>query len=92
LASHRQTPSLTRDDELLDFATRYGVSSYHLNGTAHMGPGSDPLAVVDARLRVYGVSGLRVADSSVMPSIPSANICAAAMMIGEKAADLLRVP
>lgn len=77
------------DDELLDFARRYGVSSYHLNGTAKMGPSSDALAVVDPQLRVYGLSGLRIADSSVMPSMPSANVCAATMMIGERAAALI---
>ncbi|SMG60383.1 GMC family oxidoreductase [Paraburkholderia susongensis] len=78
------------DDELLDFARRYGVSSYHVNGTARMGPDGDPLAVVDPQLRVHGVQSLRVVDSSVMPSMPSANICAATMMIGNKAADLIR--
>lgn len=78
------------DDELLDFAKRYGVSSYHLNGTAHMGPKDDPYAVVDAELKVYGIEGLRIADSSIMPSILSANICAGTMMIGEKAAALIR--
>lgn len=85
-------PRLTSDDELLDFAKRYGVSSYHLNGTARMGPRSNPMAVVDPQLRVHGVARLRVADSAVMPTIPSANICAATMMIGEYAADLLRRP
>jgi choline dehydrogenase len=82
--------TVQRDDELLDFVRRYGVSSYHLNGTARMGPASDPQAVVDAQLRVHGLAGLRVADASVMPGIPSANTCAASMMIGEKAADLVR--
>ncbi|KQP39703.1 GMC family oxidoreductase [Pseudorhodoferax sp. Leaf274] len=83
-------PDVQRDDELLDYVRRYGVSSYHLNGTARMGPASDAMAVVDAQLRVHGVAGLRVADASVMPEIPSANTCAASMMIGEKAADLVR--
>src|SRR5699024_10334771 len=78
------------DNELLDFAKRYGVSSYHVNGTARMGPADDKLAVVDSRLRVHGIQNLRVVDSSVMPSIPSANTCAATMMIGNKAADLIR--
>ncbi len=78
------------DNELLDFARRYGVSSYHVNGTARMGPADDKLAVVDSRLRVHGIQNLRVVDSSVMPSIPSANTCAATMMIGNKAADLIR--
>jgi choline dehydrogenase len=81
--------SLTRDDELLDFARQYGVSSYHLNGTARMGPTSDSLAVVDDQLRVHGMQRLRIADSSIMPKMPSANICAATMMIGEKASDLV---
>lgn len=99
-----QTPELARyvqeetlpgrqvstDDELLAFARRLGVSSYHLNGTAHMGPSSDPTAVVDDQLRVYGLERLRVVDSSVMPTIPSANICAATMMLAEKASDLIR--
>ena len=83
-------PAAQSDAELLDFARRYGVSSYHQNGTAHMGPDSDPNAVVDDQLRVRGLEGLRIADSSVIPSIPSANICAATMMIGEKAADMIR--
>lgn len=82
-------PQAQTDDELLDFARRFGVSAYHLNGTARMGPASDQEAVVDAQLRVHGLDGLRVADASVMPSITSANTSAATMMIGEKAADLL---
>lgn len=82
--------AIDSDDELLDFARRYGVSSYHLNGTAKMGPASDALAVVDSQLRVYGLQGLRIADSSVMPKMPSANVCATTMMIGDKASDLIR--
>ncbi len=81
-----------RDDEVFDFIRRYGVSSYHLNGTARMGPAGDAGAVVDASLRVHGVERLRVVDASVMPRITSANTCAATMMIGEKAADLIRMP
>lgn len=83
-------PLCESDSELLDFARRFGVSSYHVNGTARMGPADDKFAVVDAQLRVHGVQNLRVIDSSVMPSMPSANICAATMMIGNKAADLIR--
>jgi choline dehydrogenase len=80
---------VTSDEALLNFARRYGVSSYHVMGTAKMGPASDPMAVVDDQLRVHGLEGLRVADSSVMPSMPSANTCAATMMIAEKASDMI---
>ena len=78
------------DDELLSFAKQYGVSSYHVNGTARMGAADDKLAVVDHELRVHGVQNLRVVDSSVMPSMPSANVCATTMMIANKASDLIR--
>ena len=90
LAESLPGPQLQSDDELLDFARRFGVSSYHLNGTARMGPATDRTAVVDDQLRVHGMQGLRVVDASVMPTIPSANICAATMMIAEKAADMIR--
>ncbi|MGI4859958.1 MAG: GMC family oxidoreductase [Janthinobacterium lividum] len=77
------------DAALLQFAKRYGASAQHLVGTAKMGGRHDPLAVVDAQLRVHGLTGLRIADASVMPNTPSANTCAVTMMIGEKAADLI---
>jgi choline dehydrogenase len=78
------------DDELLDFARHYGSTSYHLIGTARMGPASDPTAVVDDELRVHGMQGLRVVDASIMPVMPSANTYASTMMVAEKAADLIR--
>jgi choline dehydrogenase len=80
----------TTDEELLQFIRHYGVSSYHLNGTARMGKAEDAMSVVDDECRVHGIQNLRIADSSVMPTIPSANICAATMMIAEKVADLIR--
>lgn len=83
-------PAKVSDSDLLDFARHYGVSSYHVNGTARMGISGDPMAVVDPQLRVHGLDGLRVVDSSVMPVIPSANVCAATMMIAEKASDMIR--
>lgn len=55
-----------------------------------MGPAWDKEAVVDPRLRVYGVSGLRVVDASIMPTIPSGNTNAPAIMVGEKGADLIK--
>ena len=71
-------------------ARQYGSTSYHLIGTARMGPAPDPTAVVDDQLRVHGMQGLRVADASIMPSMPSANTYATTMMIAEKASDLIR--
>ncbi|XP_049793242.1 glucose dehydrogenase [FAD, quinone]-like isoform X2 [Schistocerca nitens] len=63
---------------------------YHPVGTCKMGPHTDPAAVVDARLRVHGVRGLRVVDASVMPTIVTANINAPVVMIGEKGADMIK--
>lgn len=77
------------DDEWLGFARQYGNSSYHLVGTCKMGPASDPMAVVDHRLHVHGIDGLRVIDASIMPVIASANTYASTMMIAEKGADLI---
>lgn len=81
--------AVNSDDEWLGFARQYGVSSYHLVGSCKMGPASDSLAVVDEQLRVHGVAGLRVADASIMPLMPSCNTYAPTMMIAEKAADLI---
>ncbi|MCK0151118.1 GMC family oxidoreductase N-terminal domain-containing protein [Marivita sp. S6314] len=76
------------DAQLLDHARRACGTVFHQCGTCAMG--RDPArSVVDARLRVHGVAGLRVADASVFPTIPSGNTNAPAMMVGEKAADVL---
>ncbi|MGE3783128.1 MAG: GMC family oxidoreductase, partial [Alphaproteobacteria bacterium] len=83
-------PAAQSDDELLDFARRYGSTCYHLIGTARMGPASDPSTVVDDELRVHGTDGLRVVDASIMPNMPSANTYASTLMIGEKASDMIR--
>ncbi|MDT7953582.1 MAG: GMC family oxidoreductase N-terminal domain-containing protein [Acetobacteraceae bacterium] len=78
------------DDELLAFARENGTTTYHLIGTAKMGPASDPTAVVDDELRVHGLQALRVIDASIMPSMPSANTYATTLMIAERGADLIR--
>lgn len=83
------TTLLDLDRRALEAAVKEAVSTYsHLSCSARMGTG--PEAVVDPQLRVRGVEGLRVADASVMPSVVSCNTNAAAVMIGEKAADLVR--
>jgi choline dehydrogenase len=77
------------DEDLLDYARQRGGTAWHFMGTCRMGTAHDASAVVDAQLRVHGLEGLRVADASVMPAMPSGNTGAPTMMIAEKAADLL---
>ena len=81
--------NLNSDEELLDFARSTGNTGYHLIGTCMMGPASDPLAVVDSKLKVHGLHSLRVIDASVMPRMVSANTYASTLMIGEKGSDLV---
>ncbi|KAJ02632.1 GMC family oxidoreductase [Sulfitobacter mediterraneus] len=86
---HAPGPGIGVDDEaaILDWARRTAVTIYHPTGTCKMG--TDSMAVVDPRLRVHGIKGLRVADASIMPRIVSGNTNAPAIMIGEKASDLI---
>ena len=86
---YRPKESLPMDDyeATLDWARNNTASIYHPTGTCKMGDGKD--AVVDARLRVHGIAGLRVADCAIMPEIVSGNTNAPAIMIGEKASDLI---
>nr|XP_013189586.1 unnamed protein product [Amyelois transitella] len=78
-------------DEYWDcFIRQYTMTIYHVSCTAKMGPSSDPMAVVDPQLRVYGIEGLRVIDASIMPTITNGNINAPVIMIGEKGADLIK--
>jgi choline dehydrogenase len=89
-AEFQPGPTVESDDELLDYARRRGGTVYHPTSTCKMG--SDPMAVVDAELKVHGVDALRVADASIMPTVVSGNTNAATIMIGEKLADMVRQP
>ena len=85
-------PSARDDDEasLMKAAGDIGTTIFHPVGTGKMGRDSDPTAVVDQRLRVMGISGLRVIDASIMPAITSGNTAAPTMMIAEKGAAMVR--
>ncbi|EEA02643.1 glucose-methanol-choline oxidoreductase [Burkholderia sp. H160] len=85
----RPGPSIQSDEEIIDLFKRSGTTGYHAVGTCKMGPNSDPMAVVDDRLRVRGVHGLRVVDCSVMPTMVSGNTNAPVMALAWRASDLI---
>ena len=91
IEEHAPGPDIGDDDDekLLNWVRETATTIYHPTGTCRMGPPSDRTAVVDERLRVHNVPGLRVADASIMPRIVSGNTNAPAIMIGEKASDLI---
>jgi choline dehydrogenase len=81
-------PDVQSDDELLHYARQIGSTVFHATCSCRMGP--DPMAVVDDRLRVRGLDGLRVIDASVMPAVTSTNTNAPTIMIAEKGAAMLK--
>lgn len=83
-------PSVQADAALSEYGRSVAHTVYHPAGTCAMGAPDDPLTVVDPELRVRGVDGLRVADASVFPTMPTANPMVAVLMVGERASDLLR--
>ena len=83
-------PAVGNDDaSLAQAAGDIGTTIFHPVGTAKMGTANDPMAVVDERLRLYGIAGLRVADASVMPTITSGNTNTPTAMIAEKGAAMI---
>lgn len=84
---YRPGPAVKTDHDLIEWAREYGATIFHPSGTCKMG--SDPMAVVDSRLRVHGLGGLRVVDCSVMPTLVSGNTNAPVVMIAEKASDMI---
>ena len=81
-------PEAADDAALLEYCRNHGATIFHPTGTCRMG--TDPMAVLDARLRVRGVAGLRVVDCSAMPTLVSGNTNAPAVMMAEKAVDMIR--
>ena len=86
---HRPGAQAHSDAEILDFCRAYGATIFHPSGTCKMGPDSDPMAVLTPRLQVRGVQGLRVVDCSAMPTLVSGNTNFPAVMMAEKAVDLV---
>ncbi|MGH1415420.1 MAG: GMC family oxidoreductase [Pelagimonas sp.] len=88
LAERLPGPDVKTDEEYFDFICQHSKTSHHCAGTCRMG--ADDGAVVDPRLRFNGIEGLRVVDNAIMPTVISSNTNAAAIMIGEKAADMIK--
>jgi choline dehydrogenase len=87
LSEYKPGDAVRSDSEILEFAREYGATIFHPTGTCKMG--SDSMAVTNASLRVHGIGGLRVVDCSIMPTLVSGNTHSPAVMIAEKASDLI---
>lgn len=81
--------SLVSQEDLVKAAGDIGTTIFHPVGTCKMGAADDPYAVVDSKLRVRGIAGLRIADGSIMPTITSGNTATPIMMIASKCADII---
>ena len=88
LAERLPGPDVRTDEDYFNFISLHSKTSHHCAGTCRMGP--DARAVVDTELRFNGIDGLRIVDNSIMPQLISSNTNAAAIMIGEKGADMIR--
>ena len=88
MAERLPGPKVVSDDDLFDYACANAKTDHHPVGTCRMG--TDAMAVVDLELKVRGLEGLRVCDSSIMPRVPSCNTNAPTIMVGEKGADIIR--
>jgi choline dehydrogenase len=82
-------PEIRTDEALARAAGDVGTTIFHPVGTCKMGLASDPLAVVDTRLRVHGIDGLRIVDASIMPTITSGNTNSPTIMIAERASEMI---
>ncbi|AYN33503.1 oxidoreductase [Streptomyces albus] len=83
-------PEVTEDAQISELVRKAAHTVYHPAGTCRMGAADDRLAVVDPQLKVRGLSGIRIADASVFPTMPAVNPMLGVLMVGEKCADLLR--
>ncbi len=86
---YRPGPDARSDDEILHFCREHGATIFHPTGTARMGARTDPMAVVDHRMKVHGVDRLRVVDGSVMPTLVSGNTNVPIIMMAERASEFI---
>ena len=86
---HSPGSSVSSDVQIEQYIRENAETGFHPSGTCRMGPG--PNAVVDNKLKVHGIKGLRVADASIFPTIHSGNTNEACIMVGEKAAELIKI-